>query len=77
MNESIKDLRMVREKRGLSLSQLSKLTGINKSTLQRYETGATQKVYIDDIIALDLALNYPFVYKRYTDYLEIKNKKNV
>ena len=77
MKESIKDLRKVRENKGLSLSQLSKLTGINKSTLQRYETGATQKVYIDDIIALDLALNYPFMYKRYIEYIEIKNKKNV
>ena len=67
MNESIKNLRKVRESRGISLGQLSKMTGINKATLQRYETGKTQKVYVDDIIELDFALNYPFLHERYLE----------
>ena len=67
MNESIKNLRKVRESRGISLGQLSKMTGINKATLQRYETGKTQKVDVDDIITLDITLNYPFLYQRYAE----------
>lgn len=68
--ESIKNLRKVREKRGISLGQLSKMTGISKSTLQRYETGKTHKVYVNDIIALDSALNYPFLYNKYMEYIK-------
>lgn len=72
--ESIKNLRKVREKRGLSLDQLSKMTGISKSALQRYETGKTHKVYVNDIIALDSALNYPFLYNKYMEYIKKRGK---
>ena len=46
----------------VSLSELSKVTGISKSTLQRYETGATKKIPIDAVPIIENALNLPTGY---------------
>lgn len=45
-------LKQLRSEKGLSYSELSELTGLAKSTLQRYETGATAKIPIDAIEAI-------------------------
>lgn len=52
-----KDLKSLREAKDISLSKLSELTGISKSTLQRYETGTTLKVPIDAISLIEKALH--------------------
>lgn len=49
-------LKTEREKACLSLSELSKITGISKSTLQRYETGTTKKIPIEAIPTIERAL---------------------
>ena len=46
----------------VSLAELSKVTGISKSTLQRYETGATKKIPIDAVPIIENALNLPTGY---------------
>lgn len=43
MNTRLKD---TREEKGFSLQKLADLTGLSKSTLQRYETGTTKKIPI-------------------------------
>ena len=43
------------EKSGYSYPELSKITGISKSSLQRYATGETQKIPIDCIEKIALA----------------------
>ncbi len=43
--------------KGLSYSQLSELTGITKSSLQRYITGATDKIPFKAIRAMSEVLN--------------------
>jgi transcriptional regulator with XRE-family HTH domain len=43
------NIKRAREKSDLSYSELSKLTGIAKSTLQRYETGTTVKIPLDAV----------------------------
>lgn len=54
----IKDrLKKIRKERDLSYSALAEMTGIPKSTLQRYETGFTKKIPIDNISILEKALN--------------------
>ena len=50
MYRNIKELR---ESRGLSLKSLSDVTGISKSTLQRYETGTTKKIPVEAIKKLE------------------------
>ena len=57
-----KKLREIREKRRISLGELSKLTGISKSSLQRYETEKTTKIPIDIIPILEKSLNLPTGY---------------
>lgn len=52
-------LKVEREKAGMSLSELSKITGISKSTLQRYETGTTKKIPIEAIPTIERALKLP------------------
>lgn len=49
-------IKKARQNRGLSLSELSDLTRISKSTLQRYETSATKKIPIEAISILEKAL---------------------
>lgn len=51
------NLKNAREKSGLSYSELSKFTGITKSTLQRYETGTTSKIPLNVIDKIATALN--------------------
>ena len=50
-------MKQARESAGVSLSDLSALTGIAKSTLQRYETGNTKKIPIDAISIIEKILN--------------------
>lgn len=50
-----KILYYIKEK-DISYSQLSKLTGVTKSSLQRYATGATSKIPIDAIAKIEEAL---------------------
>ena len=45
------------EKSGYSYAELSKITGISKSTLQRYATGETKKIPIDNIEKIAIATN--------------------
>ncbi len=44
------------QKKDISYSQLAKLTGLTKSSLQRYATGATAKIPIDAIEKIEDAL---------------------
>lgn len=53
---SEKILKLIGES-GLSYGELSKITGIPKSALQRYATGETEKIPIDRIEILSKALN--------------------
>lgn len=48
-----------REKKGLSLGELSRLTNIPKTNLQRYEKGTTKKIPIDAVPILEKALSLP------------------
>ena len=48
-----------REKKGISLGELSKQTNIPKTNLQRYEKGTTKKIPIDVIPILEKALTLP------------------
>ena len=45
------------EKSGLSYIELEKLTGIKKSSLQRYASGVTTKIPLDVIEKLSIAFN--------------------
>ena len=45
------------EKSGLSYQELEKLTGVKKSSLQRYASGATTKIPMDVIEKLSKAFN--------------------
>ncbi len=45
------------EKSNLSYQELEKLTGIKKSSLQRYASGATSKIPLDVIEKLSVAFN--------------------
>ena len=49
MDERNKKIAESIEKSGYSYAELSELTGISKSTLQRYATGETKKIPIDNI----------------------------
>ena len=57
MNERAKRINEAIEKSGYSYPELSKLTGISKSSLQRYATGETVKIPIDSIEAIAKATN--------------------
>lgn len=48
-----------REKKSISLGELSKMTDIPKTNLQRYEKGTTKKIPIDAIPILEKALSLP------------------
>lgn len=48
-----------REKKSISLGELSKMTAIPKTNLQRYEKGTTKKIPIDVIPILEKALSLP------------------
>lgn len=57
LTELIEKIKLRRLELGLSYHELSDLTGINKSTLQRYETGFIKKVPINQVQIIAKALN--------------------
>lgn len=57
MNERSKRIYEAIEKSGYSYPELSKITGISKSSLQRYATGETKKIPIDCIEKIAQATN--------------------
>lgn len=57
LTELIEKIKLRRLELGLSYQELSDLTGINKSTLQRYETGFIKKVPIKQVQIIAKALN--------------------
>ena len=57
MNERAKRIYEAIERSGYSYPELSKITGISKSSLQRYATGETVKIPIDSIEAIAKATN--------------------
>ena len=50
-------IKVLVEKSGLSYQELEKLTGIKKSSLQRYASGVTTKIPLDVIEKLSIAFN--------------------
>lgn len=50
------------DRSGLSYQDLEKVTGIKKSSLQRYASGVTTKIPLDVIEKLSLAFNVPQAY---------------
>lgn len=66
------------QKAGLSYNELSKLTNIPKSALQRYATGETEKIPIDRIEAISKAVNVPAQYiMGWTDDIKPKQPSNI
>ncbi|MBR2593331.1 MAG: helix-turn-helix transcriptional regulator, partial [Firmicutes bacterium] len=61
-------IRAIREKEGFSLGELANMTGINKSTLHRYETGKTAKIPPEAINIVEKSLNLPIGYLSGNDY---------
>ena len=53
MGEKIKELR---ESKGISQYRLAELTGINRSTFNRYENGSIQKISFDNLLKICEAL---------------------
>ena len=53
MGEKIKELR---ESKGISQYRLAELTGINRSTINRYENGSIQKISFDNLLRICEAL---------------------
>ncbi len=53
-----KNLRYLREKKGLSKNKLGELTGVNQTTIGRWESGEISPT-IDNVIDLMSALNIP------------------
>lgn len=61
--ESIRQrLRECIESSEYSYEQLARLTGITRSSLQRYATGSTKKIPLEAIAAVEKALGYPVGY---------------
>ncbi len=56
MNDVVKRLNEAKERTGLSYSDLARLTGIPKSTIQRYFTGYTGKLPLDVLQKITNAL---------------------
>ena len=66
------------QKAGLSYNELSKLTNIPKSALQRYATGETEKIPIDRIETISKAVNVPAQYiMGWTDDIKSKQPSNI
>ena len=53
MGEKIKELR---ENKGMSQYRLAEITGINRSTINRYENGSIQKISFDNLMKICEAL---------------------
>lgn len=78
MSERSKRILKAIEDSGLSYGELSKITNIPKSALQRYATGETEKVPIDRIEAIANATNVTSPYLMCWDEEErIANDLNI
>ena len=53
IGEKIRD---VRENKGMSQYRLAEITGINRSTINRYENGSIQKISFDNLLKICEAL---------------------
>ena len=62
MNEISKKILSAMQDAQISYGELSKMTGIPKSALQRYATGATEKLPIPRLEAIAKALNVSSAY---------------
>lgn len=62
MNERSKRIKELFDQSGLSYIELEKKTGIKKSSLQRYASGATGKIPLDAIEAIASAFSVPAGY---------------
>jgi len=60
-------IKLLRERRGMSLQELSEKTGIPKSNLQRYETGTTKKIPQSAIWEIERALGEKLTDDNLTD----------
>ena len=64
------------EQSGLSYQELEKITGVKKSSLQRYATGATPKIPLDVIERLSKTFNVSKEYLMgWTDNIKKEDKK--
>ena len=59
MNERAKRIKGLIEQSGKTYQELEKITGVKKSTLQRYASGVTAKIPMDVIETLETAFNVP------------------
>jgi transcriptional regulator with XRE-family HTH domain len=59
MNERAERIKMLIEKSGKSYRELEDMTGITRSTLQRYAAGVTSKIPMDVVQKLEEALGAP------------------
>lgn len=59
MNERSKRIKGLIEQSGKTYQELEKITGVKKSTLQRYAAGVTAKIPMDVIEILETAFNVP------------------
>ena len=51
-----KKIKEIRESKGISQYRLEQLTGINRSTIKRYEEGSIKKININNLIKICDAL---------------------
>ena len=49
-------IKEIREEKGISQYRLAQLTGINRSTINRYEKGLIQRVSFDNLLKICEAL---------------------
>ena len=49
-------IKEIREEKGISQYRLAQLTGINRSTINRYENGLIQKASFDNLLKICEAL---------------------
>lgn len=77
MNERAKRISEAIEKSGYSYPELSKLTGISKSSLQRYATGETKKIPIDCVEKIAEITGVSAQYLMCWDSDEVENKSLV
>lgn len=62
MSTRVERIREIIEKSGLSYQDLEKVTGIKKSSLQRYASGVTTKIPLDVIEKLSSSFNVSQAY---------------
>ena len=51
-----KKIKELRESKGMSQYRLAEITGINRSTINRYENGSIQKISFDNLLKICEAL---------------------